>query len=419
MAKRSHNKFLVILAVVVGIVLTVLAIALLLALAVQGPGVPIICFLILMYGWIIYVFVRYRQARQTELLHVILASVDAELPLAPALRAYLRDRPDSALYHFWSGIILHVIVAPYYWVWYRQHNIDRRIAKLADELETGATLSQALHAVPSVASHETRVAVAVGEATGNLAECLRRSDRELTTAAWMELLPRFLYPFFLLLFVFAVTSFFMVAVAPRFKRIFEDFKLKLPAQSVWVMDGWGAIVSNAGLIIVVILVAIAIVVALIASPGFRWRFPVIGRLYGWDLQSLVLRSLGLLVEMGQPAPKALDLLQEVGDLPRPVKRQLAKARRMVEAGEPLATALRGSGLLPRSMAPLVQTAERTRTLGWALGELSELLSGKALRVARRLSMLAAPLMVIMVGGVVAIVVIGIFLPLITMIEALS
>ena len=63
------------------------------------------------------------------------------------------------------------------------------IAKLADELESGATLSQALQAVPSVASQGTRVAAAVGETTGNLAECLRRSDHELSSAAWLERRP--------------------------------------------------------------------------------------------------------------------------------------------------------------------------------------------------------------------------------------
>jgi type IV pilus assembly protein PilC len=419
MPTPSFKKFSTIFAAVVGAVLTLIVLGLLLALAVAGPGVPLIAFFVLMYGWIIYVFVRYRQARQSELLHVILASIDADLPLAPALRAYLRDRPNSALYHFWLGMLLHIIVAPYYWVWHRQHDFDRRIAKLADELESGATLSQAFQAVPSVASHEARVAAAVGEVTGNLAECLRRSDRELTTAAWMELMPRFLYPIFLMLFIFVVTSFFMVAVAPRFKKIFEDFKLPLPAQTMLVVHSWNAVVANAGWIAIAAVACIAVVVGLVASPSFRWHFPVIGRLYGWDLQSLVLRSLGLLVEMGQPVPKALELLHDVGDLPAVVKRQLAKARQAVSNGEPLAAALRGAGLMPRSMAALVQTAERTRTLGWALRELGELLAGKAIRVARRLSMLFAPLMVIAVGCVVAMVVIGIFLPLINMIEALS
>ena len=95
--------------------------------------------------------------------------------------------------------------------------------------------------------------------------------------------------------------------------------MPLPAPTQRLVDVCIVVVDNRALIILAALGCIAVIVALIASPNFRWRFPVIGRLYGWDLQSLVLRSLGLLVEMGQPVPKALELLHEVGDLPASVR----------------------------------------------------------------------------------------------------
>jgi type II secretory pathway component PulF len=417
MQMPSVQKLPITFAAIVGAVLTVILFVFLAVLVIHGPGVPVIAFLVLMYGWIVYVFLRYRQARQTELLHVILASVEAQLPLAPALRAYLRDRPNSALYHFWLGMILHFIVAPYYWVWHRQHDFDRRIAALADELESGATLAQAMNAVPLVASQEMRVAAAVGEATGNLAECLRRADRELTTAAWMELLPRFVYPIFMLVFIFAITTFFMMTVEPKIRVICREFHVKMPAPTERMVYGWNAVKDNAAWIVIGAVGCIAIVVGLIASPSFRWRFPIIGRLYRWDMQSLVLRSLGLLVDMGQPVPKALDLLLEVNDLPSPVKRRLIKAHRLVSNGEPLAVALSTAGLISHSMAALVQSAERTRTLGWAFRELGELLAGKALRVARRLSKIVLPLMVVALGAIVAMVLIGMFIPLIDIIES--
>src|SRR5262245_54565737 len=55
-------------------------------------AVPLFLFLCLTVGWMAFTYQRYCQARRNELLHVLSTAVDAQLPLAPAVRAYLRDR---------------------------------------------------------------------------------------------------------------------------------------------------------------------------------------------------------------------------------------------------------------------------------------------------------------------------------------
>jgi protein transport protein HofC len=71
------------------------------------------------------------------------------------------------------------------------------------------------------------------------------------------------------------------------------------------------------------------------------------------------------------------------------------------------------------MVALVQTAERLNNLPWALRELGELLSGSAVRMARRISIVVAPLLVLAVGALVACVAIGMFMPLIALLTRLA
>ncbi len=416
---RSDKRWFVLLGAGSGLLFAVALLGFLFYLGSYEFAVPAILFLVLLYGWVFHIFVRYRQARQDELLHVIVASVDAKLPLVGALRAYLHDRPHDALYHFLVGLILHVIVAPYFWLAHELYKFDHRVGELIDELACGEPLSQALKAVPAVSSRETRVAAAIGEMSGNLAECLRRSARERMTAAWLELIPRFVYPFVLLFFIFGLVAFFMVTLFPKFQAIFRDFKMPLPRQTLLLISWWDGTLQNVAWVGVGVVVLILVITGLVWSPTLRWYFPGIGRLYSWELRSLVLRSLGMLLEMGHPAPRALELLQEAGDWPTPLLRRLDNARRSIEAGQPLAAALRSARLLSASMVPLVQSAERSRNLPWTLSELGELLSGRAYRVARRLSMFVAPLLVVAIGVVVGLVVIGIFVPLVNLIEGLT
>ena len=75
--------------------------------------------------------------------------------------------------------------------------------------------------------------------------------------------------------------------------------------------------------------------------------------------------------------------------------------------------------LSRSAVPLLKTAERAGNLPWALTELADLQAQGAARRIQRVGLAFFPLPVIGVGIVVGVVVLGLFMPLITLLEGLS
>lgn len=396
------------MAVLAGVGLVILLVG-----SAGAAGLPLLLLLLFGSGWVVYTFVRYRAARRRELIDVLATAVELDQPLGPALRAHLRDRPHGGAYAFLVALVQHVFVSPgYYWLWHRTRSFDDRTGRLADRLDEGQPLSEALRELPALASREARVAAAVGESSGRLAECLRRADREPFAASWLELLPRLVYPVLLLMFIFGVTAFLMAIVIPKLKRIFFDFGRAMPEASLRLIAGWEWVIDHAGAMGLALTVGVFLAALVVASPGVRWWTPVVGRFYRWDVQGLVLRSLGMLLSTGQPVPSSLGLLAESEDVPAPAERRLRKARALTERGEPLAAALGSAGLLPAAMRPLVQAAERAGTLPWALGEIGEVLARKGIGLARRLSVLIAPAALLAVGALVLLVVLGVFIPLI-------
>jgi len=377
--------------------------------------------LLLVNGWALYAFLRYRQGRQDELTQVLAAAVAGQLPLAPAVRSYLEDRPRRGrvrkLLAGAACVALPLYTYARAWVGWRRY--DRLVESLAARLEAGEPLSAALRAVPGVAPREVRLAAAVGESTGQLGECLKGADRERWAAAWLEVAPRVVYPFIVLLFVSAVTTFLMVAILPKYRRIFDEFGEALPPFTAALVDGWAIMEDFLPLVPVALFLGLIAVAVVIANPTVRWRTPVLGRLYGWGVQAQVLRALGRLLAAGRTVPQALGFLGATDDFPAVVRRRLATATAGVERGDPLAAALGRAGLLPAAMGPLVVSAEKVRTLPWALGELGDHLSGRAFRLVRRVSLVASPLMVVAVGGVVGFVAVGMFMPLITLLTRLG
>jgi type II secretory pathway component PulF len=415
---RLFPKTLIVLVAIVGGIGLLALVAAGLIMIGLGQLILLIPFVLLGVGWMVYAFLCYRQARQDELLQVLASAVEAQLPLAPAVRAYLRDRPREGEGHVWDALLL-VLFFPGDWLWLQRYSFDYRAEELADLLGAGVPLPEALRAVRGVAPREVTVAAAVGESTGRLATCLRRADRERLAGAWLEIVPRLLYPLVLLLVISGITTFLMTAIMPKLERIFSDFGEELPEVTQWLVTAWDEFSDYQFLVSAAFPALILLAAVLIANPTARWHLPFFGRLYRWEAQGLVLRMLGTLLEVGRPAPESLALLAEAGEFPPVVRRCLASAQRAVQRGEPLDRALRRAGLLPASMAPLVQAAGRSRTLPWALGELGDLLAGRAVRVARRVSLVAFPALVVAVGALVCFIVLGMFMPLIQLLTRLS
>lgn len=427
-----HNRyavpaFLVLLQILGGVVLCVAATAFQVEVLsrVLAFGTPFFFFI---NGWALYAFFRYREGRQDELHQVLLAAVDRQVPLAPAVKSYLQDAPRLRPAGFVRGCLRvvrflgYVFLFPLYLycrIWFGWRSFDALLTALVTRLERGESLAAALHEVPGVASHEVRLAAEVGEATGALGACLRGVSQERWSAAWLEVVPRLLYPCLVLLFVSSITTFLMLYIVPRFKRIFDEFGQTLPAPTLAIIDAWVAVSEYGWLVPVLVLVGLVLVAVLVVNPGARWRAPLVGRLYRSGVQGEILRTLGRLLAAGQTVPQALGFLARSRVLPAAVVRRVDAASGAVDRGDPLNDALKNAGLLPTAMSPLLRTSERVGTLPWALVALGDHLSGRAFRLVRLVSLLLAPVMVVLVGVVVGFIALGMFLPLIKLLTRLA
>jgi type II secretory pathway component PulF len=404
---------------ILGFFWVVVGAAVLLFFVARLAGLYLLLLLALVYGWVLFAFVSYRQGRQDELLQLLITAGEAKAPLAPALRAYVHDRPAGPLREFWVGALLFLLLPGYYWLWYRRHRYDRKLQDVARLLEMGHPLHSALRAVPGAAPRQLILAAAVGQATGQLALCLHNAAQPRLAALWFEFLPRLIYPLLLLFFVKGILVFWMIFLVPKLVSIFKEFGAEPPDWTEhliefahWLGEYWW--------VVLLALLALGIgVIGLIVSPTFRFWFPFVGGYYRRTVQSAVLKMLAALLEAQTPVPQALTLLAHSGSFPPVVRKRLETVRDRVEQGEPLADSLRRGGLLPRTMVPLVQAAERVGNLPWALAELADTIALGVIRRLRRMSVVLAALLLIALGGLVAFMALGMFLPLVDLMSRLS
>jgi type II secretory pathway component PulF len=404
-----------------GIAFLVLLMVLLLSLGLGYGTLLLLLVLAAAYAWMLFAYWHYRELRREEFLQVLAAAAEAEAPLAPALWAYLSDRPHVGWRRFWTSLVLFFVVPGYYWLWYSGSSFDRKVERVADLLDEGYSLPEALRRTPGVASRETRLAAALGQDTGQLARCLRalRSPaRSRLAGLWLEMVPRFAYPLFLLLIINGVLVFWILYIAPRYERIFKELHMALPEETERALALGHLALHYAWVLTLAIPVLAGLLLLLLVSPTIRWYFPVVGRFYRGYVSGRTLQALAFLLQVGQPAPEALGVLAESGAFVGRARRRLEAIRRRVEQGESLPDSLRWGKVLPRPMVPLLRTAERVGNLPWALAELADVMGQRAVRRLQRLGMVLFPVPIIGVGVLVGVIALGLFMPLVTIINGL-
>lgn len=391
-------------------------------MAVKGGGVAVANIIItgaIFYGIAFYGFVHYRAVRQEELRDVLAVAAETKSPLAIAVWAYVEDRPRGPLRRFCEGAFTNFLVLGFYWSWHKQRRFDRRVADLASHLEVGVPLSEALSMTPGTASGETILAAAVGESTGDLAGPLRQISSTRIGSAVIEVVPRLVYPVFLLVCQVGVVSFLMIFVAPKFEKIMADFHIRIPEFAATLLGAGHWMTRFLGPFMALSLFGMLwLVPMVIVSPTIRWWVPGLGSIERRYIQGRLLKMLGMLLGAGKTAPQALALLRRDNYLGMPALRRLELVSASVDQGQSLADELAIQRLMPKSMVPLVHAAERARNLPWALEEAGDSLLRSATRLVQRLSAGLGPLAVALMGVFVALIALGVFIPLVTILTEL-
>lgn len=315
---------------------------------------------------------------------------------------------------------------------------DRRLAYcltlLAQRLSEGYSLSEAMSEQPQVFASLVVNTVATAEESGHLAEGLRSlsaHQRDLQHLGADLALPM-AYPVVILFLVSMVALTVVIFtggfIMPKFAALFGELGLERE-EWPWIT----AIVYRVGRYFLPILVPVLLALGALAifylvqaySRAGRLErkplglpVPLFGRLAKYGALSRAAGALRLMLKYDLPLGRALRLAGEASGNAH-VGLSLRRAEQTVNEGGRLAEGLRESGLLPDTFVFALASAEATGDL---LGTLEHLEIDYRRRVgslSRHWVTLAGPVVVIILGLIVAAVAISAFLPLITIIQQLS
>ncbi|MFG0307312.1 MAG: type II secretion system F family protein [Phycisphaerales bacterium JB040] len=295
----------------------------------------------------------------------------------------------------------------------------RVVRDVRTSVEEGTPLSRALGEHPGIFDPIFRSLIAAGESSGKLHELLRRLSamkrRELKARSL--LIGSATYPAVLLTVASSVMVAMVVFVIPRFAGLFETLNAPLPATTRFLLEmsgflsswWWALLLGLAG----------AVVGACFGwrSERVKWhadallaRVPVLGPMAQGFTVARTTRMLGVLLDARVSLLESLELVRR--SVTRPLYRAwVSEAVELVTRGESLSGSFSDDALFPPSIREAISNAENSGRLAPVLIDLSEYLDDENEASARTFTNLLEPLIMVVLGGVVAFVALSMFLPL--------
>ncbi|HET7867881.1 MAG TPA: type II secretion system F family protein [Burkholderiaceae bacterium] len=296
-------------------------------------------------------------------------------------------------------------------------SVARMLQQVLDDVKGGAPLSRALARERRLFGEFYLNMIRSGETSGELATVLARlvEHMERLRALRESVVSATIYPAILLAVAIISLIAMLGFVVPQFEKLFTDMGDALPLATRIVMRA-GQVFRNWGLEIAVgVGLAGWLMVHWMRSPaGSAWwqarilRAPLFGRLMLKFQLNLFSRTLGTLLGNGVPMLTALDIATEtVGN--QVLRQALASVAPSVKEGGRLFDALAATGIFEPLAINLVRVGEETGRIGPMMLELANILNRDVETGIRRTLTLIEPLLIIVLGVIIASIIVSIML----------
>lgn len=288
-----------------------------------------------------------------------------------------------------------------------------------EQVRGGTSLSDAFGSHGELFPGVYTASLLAGEKSGNLEETLRRyvSYAKVISDVRRRTLSALIYPAILLALSGVVVAIIVVQVVPEFTNFYESMGATLPLATRALTAVSGVVTEYFRLIVLAAAAFAGAVWTWSRQPGrgaqldrLLLGLPFIGNLANRFATSQLSRTLATLLGGGIPLVDALDVAaRSVGN--RHVSRHLATIGRQVREGGALSTSMRACGLFPPVAVKMVEVGESTGALQDMLNAAADFFDEEIETTLGRFMTLIEPLLLVIMGIVIAALLLALYWPL--------
>lgn len=315
----------------------------------------------------------------------------------------------------------------------KKGTFKRVIGYVADDIEGGATLSEAMSKHPKTFNRLFVNMVAAGEVGGVLDVILSRvaDFMEKSERLKAKVKGAMIYPIVVLCVAFLIVLGLMYFIIPTFAEVLADMsegKAGLPwlTQKLLNISNW--LKGNHGCNVLIILVIPAVLFIFFkvikqfraGRFGMDWvklHIPMVRQLVYKTTVARWTRTLATLISAGVPILEALNITRETSEN-EIYSRMLSRVQSAIRQGDTFANPLRQSKTVDSIVVNMVDVGEETGDLDKMLMKVADNFDEEADVLVGAIMSMIEPMMIVVLGLIVGTIVLAMFLPMVKMIEVM-
>ncbi len=306
-------------------------------------------------------------------------------------------------------------------------NFSAVILSTRGEVESGASLADAMRKHPKAFDALFTNMIAAGEAGGILDTILQRLAVYIEKAVKLkgQVKSAMIYPVAIIVIAAVVVGLILWKVIPTFANLFAGLGAELPLPTRVVIALSNNLVRF-GPFLIVGLGALAYgFKAYYGTPGGRkaidavtLKLPVLGILMRKIAVARFCRTLSTLLASGVSILEALDITARTAGN-AVVEEAIQTTRKSIERGETIAAPLRETNVFPSMVVQMISVGEATGALDTMLSKIAEFYEEEVDVAVAGLLTLLEPIMIALLGGVVGGIVIAMYMPIFDLISKMT
>ncbi len=305
--------------------------------------------------------------------------------------------------------------------------LKKVLTHVSENIRKGLSLSEALERHPGVFSHLFVALTSAGEVSGNLNEILDQLATYLENLDDVRRKVRsaMTYPIFMICFLVAMMTVMFTWIIPMFSDVYAQLGANLPVatQKLVAFSQWLSMNFKSLSFILLLMIFGIWIMSKTQRGGFlidsiKLKTPVFGSLVNQSILNKFAKTSGILFGAGVPVIDSMKLAKIiVGN--RVYERAIGEATEYIRDGFNITTALRRTEVFPSILLQLSATGEETGELDTLLDRAADYYYKQVNALVERMTTLIEPMLILMVGVVIAVMVVITYLPVFSLGAALQ
>jgi type IV pilus assembly protein PilC len=327
--------------------------------------------------------------------------IDAGLPLVQCLEILGKQEPHK---HFAAAIL-----------------------KVREDVESGASLADAMKKHPKTFDALYSNMIAAGEAGGILDTILKRLAVYIEKSVKLkgEVKSAMIYPVAVIVIAAVVVGAILWKVIPTFAQMFAGLGAELPAPTLFVIWLSNNLVAYGWLLIIALGLIGYGLKQYYATDGGRHvidaltlKMPILGNIIRKVAVARFCRTLSTLLTSGVPILDGLDITAKTAGNAI-IEDAIQVTRTSIERGETISGPLRETKVFPSMVVQMINVGETTGALDAMLAKIADFYEEEVDTAVAGLLTLMEPVMIAFLGVVVGGIVVAMYMPIFDLISKLT